>query len=429
MDKKSIAIIGGGCSGVMLASLLSPTYNVTLFEKEAQLGGHVFTYNAHIDNKNVPIDVGVDHINEKLCPNIFMILDKLQIDTFVAPLSMSVLINQKGHLASWSNASNLGELREKFVVEFDKFHRDMTHIATHFDPKYLKTTVIDFLKSNNYSADFAHLALVPLLTSYYGCKAHSLEYSILYVAVSFDMSLLSFFTPGYWRKISGGMGSYIQKISEQICGDIFLSSSVTKVTKNSKEKLEVLLDNGKKFEFDEVVFATSAKDASDCLNFSDPDYKGLLESFGYVPIEAILHTHEYKYEVNGEYFAFYQKEGDAHGTLTRINRNLYPYEKLKTPLNVAFNPTETIEEDKVLCKKQWKLQTLRPVDGLFRSKIRDIQGKNGIWFCGTDTSVTGHEGAVVSAFVMADKLGVPYEFKENKAALAQFNTVKFIMGI
>lgn len=429
MDKKSIAIIGGGCSGTMLAWLLSPAYNVTLFEKEPQLGGHVFTYKAHTDNKNVPVDVGVDHINEKLCPNIFMILDKLHIDTFVAPLSMNVLVDQKGHLASWSNASNLGDLREKFVVEFDKFHKDMTYIAAHFDPKYLKITVIDFLKSNNYSIDFAHLALVPLLTSYYGCKAHSLEYSILYVAVSFDMNLLSFFTPGYWRKISGGMGSYIQKISEKVCGDIFLSSSVAEVTKNSKEKLEIFLSDGKRFEFDEVVFATSAKDASNCLNFSDIDYKGVLGNFGYVPIEAILHTNEYKYKANGEYFAFYQGKNDTHGTLTRINRNLYPYEKLKTPLNVTFNPTETIDEDRILCKKQWKLQTLRPIDGLFRSKIRDIQGKHGIWFCGTDTSVTGHEGAVVSAFVMADKLGVPYEFRENKAAFAQFNTVKFIMGI
>lgn len=429
MNKKNIAIIGGGCSGTVLAWLLSSIYNVKLFEKEPQLGGHIFTYKFHIDNEEISIDMGVDHINEKLCPNIFMLLDRLNIDTFVAPLSMNVTINQDGHLRNWSNASSFGELREKFISEFDNFHKDMTYIASHFDPKYLKITVSDFLKSKNYSKDFAKLALVPLLTSYYGCKAPSLEYSILYVAVSFDMSLLSFFIPGYWRKIYGGMNSYIQKISEQIQENIFLNSSVKKVSQNLNGKLEVILNNKEKYEFDEVVFATSAKDASDCLDFSDINYKEILGSFGYVPIESVLHTNNYDHKLNGEYFAFYQDNKSPHGSLTRVNKNLYPYAKLNTPLNVTFNPIEMINKNKVLCKRQWKLQTLRPIDGIFRSQIRNIQGRYNIWFCGTDTSVTGHEGALVSAFVLADKLGIPYEFKENKAALTQFNTVKFIMGI
>jgi hypothetical protein len=52
-----------------------------------------------------------------------------------------------------------------------------------------------------------------------------------------------------------------------------------------------------------------------------------------------------------------------------------------------------------------------------------------MWFCGTDTSITGHEGAMVSAFILAEKLGVPYIFKDNKMAQQQFNVVKFVMGI
>jgi predicted NAD/FAD-binding protein len=429
MEKKSIGIIGGGCSGTVLAWLLSSTYDIKLFEQEAQLGGHVFTYKAQINGQEVPIDMGVDHINEKLCPNIFAVLDKLQIDTFVAPLSMNVSINKCGHSLRWSNASSNGELRENFLHEFDNFHKDMTYISSNFDPKYLKMTVAEFLQSHNYTEEFTHLAIVPLLTSYYGCKAPSLEYSVLYVAVSFDMNLLSFFVPGYWRKIEGGTSAYIEKIFNKIQDFVYLKSTVSKVCKNTHDKLEIILDSGKIFEFDEVVFATSAADVARCIDCSDINYKEILENFGYVPIESVLHTQKEKHAAANEYFSFYSDNKYTHGSLTRINNNLYPYRKIFQPLSVTFDPIEEISNNDILCKKKWELQMLRPMDGLLRSKIRNFQGKNNIWFCGTDTSVTGHEGAVVSAFVLADKLGVPYEFKENKMTLAQFNTVKFIMGI
>jgi predicted NAD/FAD-binding protein len=36
----SIAVIGGGISGITAAWLLSRQYSVTLIEKEPQLGGH-----------------------------------------------------------------------------------------------------------------------------------------------------------------------------------------------------------------------------------------------------------------------------------------------------------------------------------------------------------------------------------------------------
>ena len=96
---------------------------------------------------------------------------------------------------------------------------------------------------------------------------------------------------------------------------------------------------------------------------------------------------------------------------------------------VTFDSIKKIDENKIFDKKSWKLQMLRPRDSLFRSRIREIQGVDNLWFCGTDTSITGHEGAMVSAFVLADRLGVEYIYKDNKKALEQFNVVKFVMGI
>jgi hypothetical protein len=52
-----------------------------------------------------------------------------------------------------------------------------------------------------------------------------------------------------------------------------------------------------------------------------------------------------------------------------------------------------------------------------------------MWFCGQDTSLTGHEGALVSGLVIADRLGAPYPFAANPVARIQFRIVKEIMGV
>ena len=64
-----------------------------------------------------------------------------------------------------------------------------------------------------------------------------------------------------------------------------------------------------------------------------------------------------------------------------------------------------------------------------KEKIKKIQGINRTWFCGTDTSFTGHEGAIVSGLVIADALGADYPFIENNWAKTQYDMVKSIMGV
>ena len=64
-----------------------------------------------------------------------------------------------------------------------------------------------------------------------------------------------------------------------------------------------------------------------------------------------------------------------------------------------------------------------------KMQVRHIQGLNNFWYCGTDYSLTGHEGAMVSGLVIANRLGAPYPFKDNWLALAQYKVIKQLMGV
>ncbi|KPW91452.1 Amine oxidase [Pseudomonas savastanoi] len=61
-----------------------------------------------------------------------------------------------------------------------------------------------------------------------------------------------------------------------------------------------------------------------------------------------------------------------------------------------------------------------------RSLIRAIQG---IWYCGTDFSYGGHEGALTSGLVLAQRFGASVDQGSNASARIQFELVKDLMGV
>jgi len=119
----------------------------------------------------------------------------------------------------------------------------------------------------------------------------------------------------------------------------------------------------------------------------------------------------------------------TRGYLTRILNNLDKYKHITTPILVTFDSENIIDDNLIYASKKWKLPKLRPQDMRRKLQLRTIQGASKIWYCGTDTSVSGHEGALVSGLVIAEALGAKYPFSGNQMAQINFNMVKDLMGV
>jgi predicted NAD/FAD-binding protein len=64
MEKKRIAIVGSGISGMSaLYALRNTQHEVHLFEKEKRLGGHTNTVNWTHNGKSTPVDTGFIVLN------------------------------------------------------------------------------------------------------------------------------------------------------------------------------------------------------------------------------------------------------------------------------------------------------------------------------------------------------------------------------
>ncbi|WP_296106420.1 FAD-dependent oxidoreductase [uncultured Corynebacterium sp.] len=431
--RSKIAVVGGGCAGSVAAWLLSKRHDVTLFEAEDRLGGHAYTHWVDTEVGQLPVDMGVEHFNEKLSPNFYRLLNQLGIGTYVAPSSTRVDFAGEGQY--WTNQNDEGALRSRLLKEFDRFHLEMNQVVTAGNPKFREMSIGDYLDQQGYSEEFKYQGLVPMMSIYSGCHAPSLGYSLMYVALSFSMSLLSFFAPGYWRKAAGGICGYLDRIAHDLGSRVRLKTPVESVQPEG-DQVVVYTSGGGEHGYDAVVMATHATVSKKLLK-NNGVFFSALDGFSYVPVESVLHRDSRMIaEESKAYCQFRASEtfesvrsNQLLGSLTRNCNVLEPFRELSEPLLITFDPQEPIDAHRVLARKQWYLPQLRPVDVRRKRRISQLQGRKNIWFCGTDTTITGHEGALVSAMVVAAKLGVPHPFAEDKAAANQFRVVKEFMGV
>jgi predicted NAD/FAD-binding protein len=432
MKRERIAIIGGGAAGTTAAWQLHTLHDITLFEAAPRLGGHAYTHHFKVGEESLHVDMGVEYFNERLAPNLFAMLQELAIETYIAPMSFRAAF--AGDDNAWSNLHGQGRLRRELTDEIDRFHQDMTEVLGSGDPRYKKLNIGEFLAERGYSEAFKQQALLPLLTTFSGCNAPSLEYTLMYVAISFNMSLLSFFSPGCWRKAKGGIDGYLIRLGHILGERVRLDCPIRQVRKQPGKGWLVETVQGVIEPFDSVVFATHADVTLKLLESPTAEQHDILSRFDYVPTHSVLHS-DASLLVDGgrgEYCEFsrpaHLHDGD-YGQLTRINNALAPYAHLSEPVLVTFDPKQPVAAGHQVHEQRWKLPKLRPLDFYQKTRYRRIQGLENLWYCGTDTSLTGHEGAVVSGMVIAHRLGADHPYADNGLAAIQFNVIKDLMGV
>nr|MBS0022177.1 FAD-dependent oxidoreductase [Gammaproteobacteria bacterium] len=86
----NIAIIGSGISGLVAAYQLHADHNITLFEANDYIGGHIHTVNVELAGKRYAIDTGFIVFNDWTSPNLVALLDRLGVASQPTPMSFSV---------------------------------------------------------------------------------------------------------------------------------------------------------------------------------------------------------------------------------------------------------------------------------------------------------------------------------------------------
>jgi uncharacterized protein len=294
MSGRSIAVIGGGISGLTAGYVLSRTDRVTLFEADRRLGGHADT---HLIGP-VPVDTGFIVYNERTYPLLTRLFAELGVSTRATEMSMSVRCAGCGlHYAGRRGLGGLAAgLRRgggrflRLLAEVPRFHRAARRLLAGDGNHASGLTFGEFLDDGGYSGYFqAHFAL-PLVAAVWSCPAGTaLRYPARYLfAFLANHGMLSVSGSPPWRTVAGGSRCYVERAAARLAC-VRLGVPVRAV-RRYPDGAEVRDASGQAHQFDAVVIATHPDQALALLAPATRAEREVLGAFRYTPNPALLHT-------------------------------------------------------------------------------------------------------------------------------------------
>ncbi|MBW4077200.1 MAG: FAD-dependent oxidoreductase [Acidobacteria bacterium] len=294
---ESIAIIGSGVSGLVAAHLLHPRDNVTLFEADSRVGGHVNTVSVHEGARTLEIDTGFIVYNERNYVGFAELLRTLQIDTQPSEMSFSFSSPSTGLEYRGTNLNTLlakrsNALRPSFarmVADIPRFNRDAKKLLSERD---VTLTLRQFLEREQYSPSFVDDYLIPLGASIWSADPQAFaDFPVAALVRFFDRhGLLSLGNRPQWRTVTDGARHYVEAITARLEDRVRTNCPVHRIERNDEGVVLHFNASVPSERFDRVVLATHADAALAMLEEPTRAERTVLGAFRFQLNRATLHT-------------------------------------------------------------------------------------------------------------------------------------------
>lgn len=417
MQKKKIAVVGAGISGLATAWLLREQYDVTLFEAGSYLGGHTNTVEVTVEGVTHPVDTGFLVFNEKTYPNLIALFEHLGVESVETEMSFAVSLENPNLEWAGSNLATIfGQKRNLLSRQFWamlsdilRFNRESTTwLATHPDRE---RSLRDFLSAGRYSSAFSDWYLLPMAAAIWSCPTGQMLDMPLETFIRFchNHGLLQVFDRPMWRTVKGGGREYVRRIAAQL-SDVRVACPVNSV-RREMDGLHVAHAHGSE-RFDEVVMACHSDQALAILgDTANSAQRGVLEAVRYQPNRAVLHTDPALLPRNPKlwsawnYFAGRGEPGEQPVGVSYLINKLQPL-PFKTPVTVTLNPAREPDPAKVIAEFDYAHPIFDAAAIAAQRRLSLVQGAGGIWLAGAWGSYGFHEDGLKSALRVANRMGV-----------------------
>ncbi|WBU59612.1 NAD(P)/FAD-dependent oxidoreductase [Paracoccus albus] len=410
MKRLRIAIIGSGISGLGAAWLLYPHHDITLFEKEPRPGGHARTVRA----MGVDVDTGFIVCNRRTYPLFIPLMEKLGV--LLEPSDMSFSASFEGGRYEYGTFSTRAMFAQpmclmdaghwRLIRDILRFFRQAPAHSAH------EGSIGDLLGALRLGDEFRERFLLPISGAIWSTPtAGMMQFPASALVRFFDNhGLLSVNGQPQWLTVAGGSQVYVQKILEQIAGDIRMSCPVYAVRRGA-DGVVIFSPRGAE-RFDRVVFATHAPQALAMLEDADKDEIAILGALRTQANRMVLHSDPRLMPRRRAVWASwnYVTRGASPATDRPISLSYWMnrLQNLKTPrpLIVTLNPE--IEPDHVHNEASFAHPQFDAAAIAAQARLSEIQGRGGIHYAGAWTRYGFHEDGLLSALRVAQSMVVEW---------------------
>ena len=416
--RRKIAVIGSGISGLSAAWLLSQRHDVTVFEKNARLGGHSNTRIVETADGSIPVDTGFIVYNQRNYPNLTALFDYLDVPTSQSRMTFAFSVNGGAYeysggkgLDGWfTQRSNLARQSHwRLIKDIFRFFREAPDRVASYGNGI---SIGEFLEFEGYSASFLHDHILPMAGAIWSAPAETM---MSYPARSFldfykNHGLMQARNRPKWRSVVGGSQEYVSRLVDDARFSVRLGCAVAAV-RRTPGFVAIHEHDGTEHRFDDVVLASHADASLAMLADADSMERKLVGQFSYSDNRVVLHSDVSAMPLRKRLWSSWNYMANRHrhlaGERASVSYWMNSLQRLETDTNlfVSVNPLNNIEPTAIHYETQYRHPIFDSAAVTAQKSLWALQGRNRTWFCGSYFGYGFHEDGLQSGLAVAEALG------------------------
>lgn len=422
LGAKKIAVIGSGIAGSSVAWLLANRHDVTLFEKNDYVGGHTHTH--QLDDGyggQVAVDSGFIVFNRPNYPHLTSFFEHLGVATQPTQMSFGMSMDAGKLEYSGDNLNTLFAQRSnlfrpgflKMVAEILRFNKTAKQALT--QPDALENLDLGgFLEQHRFSQTLADDYLLPMAAAIWSCPTGTMSAFPAGSFLSFfeNHGLLNVNDRPQWETVIGGSNQYIQKITAQDRFQIHCNQPITQIERTDQGVF--LPQTGQTF--DAVVCASHADETLAMLNQPSAEERAILGAFSFQENIVYIHQDEALMPKRRAVWSCWNYLGQRNADGQRAVAVTYWMNRLQStrsakPWLVTLNPFTPPQAGLTAKKIRYQHPVFDQHTLTAQQNLSQIQGRDGLYYCGAWQGYGFHEDGIASAVAVARHLGcsIPWE--------------------
>ena len=406
-----IAVIGSGISGLSSAYYLSKKHKVDLFEKQDRFGGHSYTLDIKLNDKEkVAVDIGFMVFNKVTYPNLINFFKENEIEIEKSDMSFSVNVKGtnieycgKGLNGIFSNRRNLFNLKFiKMFFEIISFYKNCENLDSN---SLEKITLGEYLNKIGKSKYFIDYHIIPMVSAIWSMPPYEASQMPLVFFLNFfkNHGLFKLKNRPQWFTVSNRSKTYVDKILSKISGEYFKNYEITKIIRNSNGVIIYYGSESDFFTYDKVVLASHADESLKIISDISDQEKEILSNFKYKPNKAVIHSDESAMPKNKKAWCSWNSSlNPDNKEQSSVTYWLNQLQNLKIDKNIflTINPFFEIDHSKVFNEINFTHPYYDDNALQNQSNLKLIQNRNNTLFAGSYFGYGFHEDGIKSSLEM-----------------------------
>ncbi|SBS29897.1 protoporphyrinogen oxidase [Marinomonas aquimarina] len=413
-----VAVIGSGISGLTAAYLLRSEYDITVFERDARIGGHTAT--KVVDDQGIErhIDTGFIVYNDWTYPNFIRLMKELKVVTQPTEMSFSVSCERTGLEYGGNNLNTLFAQRKNvvnwsFLTMLKDILRFNKESIQDLESGKLEASITlgEYLKRQGYGDTFASHYLIPMGSAIWSATLQEMmDFPLIFFVRFFkNHGLLSVNNRPQWHVIKGGSAAYLKPLTEPFKDKIRLDSQIEKVVR-APGKVTLYFADHSHEEFEHVIFACHSDQALALLGEdASAQEREILGAIPYRDNEVVLHTDTAllpKAKLAWSSWNYHLGADQTKPATLSYNMNiLQGIEGSRETFVVTLNHSDGIDPNKIIGRYSYAHPTFTLAGIQAQERWHEINFGN-TWFCGAYWRNGFHEDGCWSGVRVAKALGV-----------------------